>query len=124
GGGSPADPRVLRRSGPRDRQPGRAAAAAAETGPAGHRPAALVAGGSGCRRARISRQCARPVPATGVASMSRPNPSRTSPGRTSPSRRGVLDAVVVGAGVVGTAAALGLARQGLQVALVEGREPM
>ena len=38
-------------------------------------------------------------------------------------RRGVLDAVVVGAGVVGTAAALGLARQGLQVALVEGREP-
>ncbi|WP_043957754.1 FAD-dependent oxidoreductase, partial [Lysobacter sp. A03] len=39
------------------------------------------------------------------------------------SRRGVLDAVVVGAGVVGTAAALGLARQGLQVALVEGREP-
>lgn len=39
------------------------------------------------------------------------------------SRRGVLDAVVVGAGVVGTAAALGLAQQGLQVALVEGREP-
>ncbi|QOY62306.1 FAD-dependent monooxygenase [Lysobacter sp. H21R4] len=39
------------------------------------------------------------------------------------SRRGVLDAVVVGAGVVGAAAALGLARQGLQVALVEGREP-
>lgn len=39
------------------------------------------------------------------------------------SRRGMLDAVVVGAGVVGTAAALGLARQGMQVALVEGREP-
>ena len=43
--------------------------------------------------------------------------------RPTPARRGVLDAVVVGAGVVGTAAALGLARQGLQVALVEGREP-
>lgn len=43
--------------------------------------------------------------------------------RPSQSRRGVLDAVVVGAGVVGTAAALGLVRQGLQVALVEGREP-
>lgn len=39
------------------------------------------------------------------------------------SRRHVLDAVVVGAGVVGTAAALGLARAGLQVALVEAREP-
>lgn len=38
-------------------------------------------------------------------------------------RRGVLDAVVVGAGVVGTAAALGLLRQGLRVALVEGRAP-
>ncbi len=35
----------------------------------------------------------------------------------------MLDAVVVGAGVVGTAAALGLALQGRQVALVEGREP-
>ena len=34
-----------------------------------------------------------------------------------------LDAIVVGAGVVGTAAALGLARAGLQVALVEAREP-
>lgn len=34
-----------------------------------------------------------------------------------------LDAVVVGAGVVGTAAALGLARAGLEVALVEAREP-
>ncbi len=43
--------------------------------------------------------------------------------RPAVSRRGVLDAVVVGAGVVGTAAALGLARQGMQVALVEGREP-
>lgn len=39
------------------------------------------------------------------------------------SRRGMLDAVVVGAGVVGTAAALALARRGLQVALVESREP-
>lgn len=38
-------------------------------------------------------------------------------------RRHELDAVVVGAGVVGTAAALGLARAGLQVALVEAREP-
>lgn len=38
------------------------------------------------------------------------------------SRRGVLDAVVVGGGVVGTACALALAREGLQVALVEGRE--
>ena len=38
------------------------------------------------------------------------------------SRRGVLDAVVVGGGVVGTACALVLAREGLQVALVEGRE--
>lgn len=34
-----------------------------------------------------------------------------------------LDAVVVGAGVVGTAAALGLARAGMEVALVEAREP-
>ena len=39
------------------------------------------------------------------------------------SRRGTLDAVVVGGGVVGTACALALAREGLQVALVEGREP-
>ena len=39
------------------------------------------------------------------------------------SRRGMLDAVVVGGGVVGTACALLLAREGLQVALVEGREP-
>ena len=39
------------------------------------------------------------------------------------SRRGMLDAVVVGGGVVGTACALALAREGLQVALVEGREP-
>ncbi len=39
------------------------------------------------------------------------------------SRRGMLDAVVVGGGVVGTACALMLAREGLQVALVEGREP-
>jgi 2-octaprenyl-3-methyl-6-methoxy-1,4-benzoquinol hydroxylase len=35
----------------------------------------------------------------------------------------MLDAVVVGGGVVGTACALALAREGLQVALVEGREP-
>ena len=39
------------------------------------------------------------------------------------SRRGMLDAVVVGGGVVGTACALMLASEGLQVALVEGREP-
>lgn len=39
------------------------------------------------------------------------------------SRRGVLDAVVVGAGIVGAAAALGLAREGLSVALLERREP-
>ncbi len=39
------------------------------------------------------------------------------------SRRGQWDAVVVGGGVVGAACALALAREGLQVALVEGREP-
>ncbi|MTI75395.1 MAG: UbiH/UbiF family hydroxylase [Stenotrophomonas sp.] len=39
------------------------------------------------------------------------------------SRRGGLDAVVVGAGVVGSTCALALAREGLQVALVEGRAP-
>lgn len=39
------------------------------------------------------------------------------------SRRGQLDAVIVGAGVVGAACALALAQQGLEVALVEGREP-
>lgn len=39
------------------------------------------------------------------------------------SRRGGLDAVVVGAGVVGSTCALALAREGLRVALVEGREP-
>lgn len=39
------------------------------------------------------------------------------------SRREMFDAIVVGAGVVGAAAALGLARDGLQVALVETREP-
>lgn len=39
------------------------------------------------------------------------------------SRRGRLDAVVTGGGVVGAACALALAKQGLQVALVEGREP-
>lgn len=38
-------------------------------------------------------------------------------------RREMLDAVVVGAGVVGAATALALARAGLQVALVESREP-
>ncbi|MFT4256408.1 MAG: UbiH/UbiF family hydroxylase [Pseudoxanthomonas sp.] len=38
-------------------------------------------------------------------------------------RRGQLDAIVVGAGVVGAACALALAEQGLQVAIVEGREP-
>lgn len=39
------------------------------------------------------------------------------------SRRGALDAVVAGGGVVGAAAALMLAREGLQVALVEARQP-
>ncbi|MFD0739951.1 FAD-dependent oxidoreductase [Lysobacter koreensis] len=39
------------------------------------------------------------------------------------SRRELLDVVVVGAGVVGAAAALAFARDGLQVALVEAREP-
>ncbi|GHA89809.1 FAD-dependent oxidoreductase [Cognatilysobacter bugurensis] len=39
------------------------------------------------------------------------------------SRRESLDAVVVGAGVVGAAAALGLARDGAQVALVEAQPP-
>ena len=38
-------------------------------------------------------------------------------------RRGTLDAVVVGGGVVGAASALILAREGLQVALVEARQP-
>lgn len=39
------------------------------------------------------------------------------------SRREMLDVVVVGAGVVGATAALAFARDGLQVALVEAREP-
>ncbi|KQZ66638.1 MULTISPECIES: FAD-dependent oxidoreductase [unclassified Lysobacter] len=39
------------------------------------------------------------------------------------SRRGPLDVLVVGAGVVGAAAALAFARDGLEVALVESREP-
>ena len=39
------------------------------------------------------------------------------------SRRGRLDAVIAGGGVVGAAAALMLARQGWQVALVEPRQP-
>lgn len=39
------------------------------------------------------------------------------------SRRGLLDAVVAGGGVVGAAAALMLAREGLQVALVEPKRP-
>lgn len=39
------------------------------------------------------------------------------------SRRGGLDVVVVGAGVVGAAAALAFARDGMDVALVEAREP-
>lgn len=38
-------------------------------------------------------------------------------------RRAGLDAVVVGAGVVGAAAALGLARQGLRVAILEAHAP-
>ena len=40
------------------------------------------------------------------------------------SRRGRLDIVVVGAGVVGATCALALAQSGLEVALVEGREPL
>jgi 3-demethoxyubiquinol 3-hydroxylase len=40
------------------------------------------------------------------------------------SRRGRSDVVVVGGGVVGAACALALAKLGLEVALVEGREPM
>lgn len=40
------------------------------------------------------------------------------------SRRGRLDIVVVGAGVVGATCALALAQLGLEVALVEGREPL
>ncbi|MEL1265603.1 UbiH/UbiF family hydroxylase [Pseudoxanthomonas putridarboris] len=39
------------------------------------------------------------------------------------SRRGQIDVAVVGGGVVGAACALVLAREGLRVALVEGREP-
>jgi len=39
------------------------------------------------------------------------------------SRRGRLDVAVVGGGVVGSAAALALARLGLEVALLETREP-
>jgi 2-octaprenyl-3-methyl-6-methoxy-1,4-benzoquinol hydroxylase len=39
------------------------------------------------------------------------------------SRRGPLDVVVAGGGVVGAATALMLAREGLQVALVEPRQP-
>ena len=39
------------------------------------------------------------------------------------SRRGALDVVVAGGGVVGAATALMLAREGLQVALVEPRQP-
>ncbi|GAB3370742.1 UbiH/UbiF family hydroxylase [Lysobacter rhizosphaerae] len=39
------------------------------------------------------------------------------------SRRDLLDVAIVGAGVVGAAAALALARDGWQVALIEAREP-
>lgn len=39
------------------------------------------------------------------------------------SRRGLVDIAIVGAGVVGSAAALALARDGWQVAVVEAREP-
>ena len=39
------------------------------------------------------------------------------------SRRGQVDVAIVGAGVVGASCALALARLGLEVALVEGREP-
>ena len=43
--------------------------------------------------------------------------------RTSVSRTTSFDVAVVGAGVVGAATALALAREGLRVVLVEGREP-
>lgn len=39
------------------------------------------------------------------------------------SRRGQIDAAIVGGGVVGAACALALAQAGLQVALIEGRQP-
>ena len=39
-------------------------------------------------------------------------------------RRGQIDVAVVGGGVVGAACALVLAREGLQVAMIEGREPL
>lgn len=39
------------------------------------------------------------------------------------SRRDLLDVIVIGAGVVGSAAALGLAQDGLRVAIVEAHEP-
>jgi len=39
------------------------------------------------------------------------------------SRRGDLDVIVVGAGAIGTALALGLARDGFDVALIEAGAP-
>src|SRR5690606_38765221 len=106
--GPPAHPCILRWAGPSDRQPFVAVASAARAGAVGDRPPAVVAVRGRRRRTRLPGRRARPVPSCGSAPVS---------------RRGVLDAVVVGAGVVGTAAALGLALQGRQVALVEGREP-
>ncbi len=49
--------------------------------------------------------------------------SRVRAGHGSRPRRRALDAVVAGGGMVGAAAALGLARAGLDVALAEAREP-
>lgn len=43
--------------------------------------------------------------------------------RSGGAARGPLDAIVVGAGVVGAATALGLARRGMRVAVVEARAP-
>src|SRR5690606_17926533 len=64
-----------------------------------------AAGLAGRRRDGLSRRRARAVQERGM------------------SRRGRLDAVVAGGGVVGAAAALMLAREGLQVALVEPKRP-
>ncbi|HJW47353.1 MAG TPA: FAD-dependent oxidoreductase [Lysobacter sp.] len=49
--------------------------------------------------------------------------SRRASRQRDPGRRDLLDIAIVGAGVVGAAAALALARDGWQVALVEARQP-